>query len=41
MKVIGALLFLGIVWLAALAASAAVPVAIIWAAYHFITTYKG
>ncbi len=34
-------LFFGILWLGAIAVSAAVPVAIIWAAYHFITTYKG
>jgi hypothetical protein len=35
------ILFVGILWLVGIAVSTAVPVAIIWAAYHFITTYKG
>jgi len=36
-----AVLAAGIFWVTAVALSAAVPVAIVWAAYHFITTYKG
>ena len=34
-------LVIGLLWLAMIVASVAVPVAIVWAAYHFITTYKG
>jgi hypothetical protein len=40
MKTIIGLVF-GILWLVALTSSIAVPIAIIWAAYHFIMHYKG
>ena len=30
-----------LLWLAVVALSVAVPVAIIWGVYHFVTTYKG
>ena len=40
LKAVGVLL-IGLFWMACVALSVAVPVAIIWAAYHFITTYKG
>jgi hypothetical protein len=36
-----ATLFIGALWLLGIAVSVAVPVAIVWATYHFITTYKG
>ena len=34
-------LVISLFYLLAIAVSVAVPVAIVWAAYHFITTYKG
>lgn len=34
-------LVFGLLWVAGIAISLAVPIAVIWAAYHFITTYKG
>ena len=40
MRAIAGLIF-GLTWLSIVILSVAVPVAIVWAAYHFITTYKG
>jgi hypothetical protein len=40
LKLIG-VIFIGAFYLAMVALSLAVPAAIVWAAYHFITTYKG